>query len=54
VVVAPPGHLVAGIGIRDLVVVATPDVTLVCPRDRAEEVGRLVKELRRRGREDLL
>jgi mannose-1-phosphate guanylyltransferase len=54
VVVAPPGHLVAGIGVHDLVVIATPDVTLVCPRDRAEEVSRLVKELRRRGREDLL
>jgi mannose-1-phosphate guanylyltransferase len=54
VVVAPPAHLVATLGVRGLVVVTTGDVTLVCPRDRAEEVGRLVKELRRRGREDLL
>ncbi len=54
VAVAGPGHVVAALGVRDLVVVAEGDVTLVCPRARAEEVRRLVEELRRRGREDIL
>jgi mannose-1-phosphate guanylyltransferase len=42
-----PGHLLAAIGCRDLVIVHTPDATLVCPADRAEsvkEIQRLVAE----------
>lgn len=42
-----PGHLLAAIGCRDLVIVHTPDATLVCPADRAEsvkELQRLVEE----------
>lgn len=37
--------LVALLGVADLVVVHTPDVTLVAPRGREEEVKRLVAEL---------
>jgi len=40
-----PGKLVAAIGVRDLVVVETPDALLLCPRDRAQDVGRIVKWL---------
>jgi mannose-1-phosphate guanylyltransferase len=40
------GRLVAGIGLRDLVVVEMPDVVLICPRSRAQEVRRLVERLR--------
>jgi mannose-1-phosphate guanylyltransferase len=43
-----PGRLVAAIGIRDLVVVETPDALLLCPRTRAQDVGRVVEELQRR------
>jgi mannose-1-phosphate guanylyltransferase len=32
------GHLVACLGCEDLVVVHTPDATLVCPRSRADEL----------------
>lgn len=42
-----PGHLLAAIGCRNLVIVHTPDATLVCPADRAEavkEVQRLAAE----------
>jgi mannose-1-phosphate guanylyltransferase len=39
------GRLVALIGVEDLVVVQTRDATLVCPRDRAEEVKQLVARL---------
>lgn len=39
------GRLVATIGLRDMVIVDTPDVLLVCPRSRAEEVKHLVGRL---------
>lgn len=42
-----PKKFIAAIGIRDLVVVDTPDALLVCPRDRAQDVANLVKVLER-------
>lgn len=33
-----PRHLIAAIGCDDLVIIHTPDATLVCPADRAEEI----------------
>ena len=44
------GRLVAAVGLKDVVVVDTDDVVLVCPRDRAQEVRRLVEHLRGEGR----
>ena len=41
VVSEDPSHLVALLGCDDLVVVHTPDATLVCRRDRAEDIRRL-------------
>jgi mannose-1-phosphate guanylyltransferase len=38
-------HVVALVGCRDLIVIHTGDVTLVCPRDRAEDVKRLRAEV---------
>jgi len=46
-VLGDPGHLVAAIGVEGLVIVQTRDATLICPRERAEEVRTLVDELRR-------
>ena len=40
---------VAVIGMEDVVIVDTPDVLLVCPRSRAEEVRELVKQLEAAG-----
>jgi mannose-1-phosphate guanylyltransferase len=40
---------VAVIGLQDIVIVDTPDVLLVCPRSRAEEVRELVKQLEAAG-----
>ncbi len=40
-----PNKLIAAVGVRDLVVVDTPDALLICPRDRAQDVGRIVKQL---------
>jgi mannose-1-phosphate guanylyltransferase len=36
-----PGHLVAALGCDDLLIVHTPTATLVCRRDRAEDVKKL-------------
>jgi mannose-1-phosphate guanylyltransferase len=49
VVVPHSGRLVAALGVHDLIVVDTPDVVLVCPRDRAQEVKKLVDGLKERG-----
>ena len=40
------GRLTTVLGIKDLVVVTTPDAVLVVPRDRAEEVKQLVAQLK--------
>ena len=39
------GKFVAAIGVKDLIVVETPDALLVCPRDRAQDVGKFVRWL---------
>ena len=49
-----PGKIVGIIGLKDLVVVDTPDALLIAPRDRAHEVSKIVKSLEEAGREDLL
>jgi mannose-1-phosphate guanylyltransferase len=46
--------VVALLGVNDLVVVETPDALLVCPRARAQDVGKIVKWLEARKRQDLL
>ena len=48
------GKLVALLGVKDLVVVDTDDALLIADRNRAQDVGRLVKALEARKREDLL
>jgi mannose-1-phosphate guanylyltransferase len=40
-----PQKFVAAIGVNNLVVVETPDALLICPRDRAQDVGKIVKYL---------
>jgi mannose-1-phosphate guanylyltransferase len=43
-----------GIGVKDLVIVHTGDVTLVCPRDRAQEVRSLVEQIKKEKDADAL
>ena len=43
-----PQKFVAAIGVRDLVVVETADALLICPRERAQDVSKLVKSLEER------
>jgi mannose-1-phosphate guanylyltransferase len=40
-----PNKFVAAIGVRDLVLVETDDALLLCPRDRAQDVAKIVKHL---------
>ena len=49
-----PSKFVVAIGVRDLVVVETPDALLICPRDRAQDVGKIVKSLEARKLKKLL
>jgi mannose-1-phosphate guanylyltransferase len=46
--------LVALVGVKDLVIVDTPDALLIADRSRAQEVGEIVKLLEKQRREDLL
>ena len=48
------GKLVALLGVKDLVVVDTPDALLIADRARAQQVGDVVKRLEKHNREDLL
>jgi len=43
-------HLVATVGVDDLIVVTTPDATLVAHRDAAQDVKRIVEQLKASGR----
>lgn len=43
------GRPIGTIGLRDLVVVETPEGILVCPKERAQEVKDLVRKLREAG-----
>jgi mannose-1-phosphate guanylyltransferase len=49
-----PSKFVAAIGVHDLVVVETPDALLICPRDRAQDVAKIVKQLEEEHRKKLL
>ena len=53
--IAVPGErLIATLGVRDLIVVDTPDAVLVCRRDRAQDIKKLTELLRERGADDLV
>jgi mannose-1-phosphate guanylyltransferase len=54
VVVAQSGRLVATLGLRDTIVVDTPDALLVCGRKQAQDIKSIVDELKRRGDQHLI
>ncbi|HBK90123.1 MAG TPA: mannose-1-phosphate guanyltransferase [Parvularcula sp.] len=53
-VIRTDGPFVAAIGVSDLIIVATGDAVLVAPKDRAQDVKRVIDDLKARGRTDLL
>ena len=48
-VVYSPDRLVALVGVRDVIVVDSPDALLVCTRERAQDVRRVSEVLKQRG-----
>jgi mannose-1-phosphate guanylyltransferase len=46
------GHdrLVATIGLRDVIIIDTGDAVLVCPKDRAQDVKKIVDNLKKQGK----
>ena len=36
-----PGHVIATIGCEDMLIIHTPDATLVCRADRAEDIKKV-------------
>jgi mannose-1-phosphate guanylyltransferase len=49
-----PDHLIATIGCEDLIIIHTPDATLVCRADRAESIKELHRIVGERFGEELL
>jgi mannose-1-phosphate guanylyltransferase len=49
-----PNHLIATIGCDDLIIVHTPDATLVCRRDSADSVKELHEQLAKRYGQELI
>ena len=47
-------NLIAVLGLKDIVVVEAGDALLVCPRDRSQDVRRILQELKERGWKDYL
>lgn len=47
-------RLVATVGLRDLVIVDTEDALLICPRERDQDLKKLVQQLRAGGEESVL
>ncbi len=48
------GRLIATIGVARMVIVDTPDALLVCSLDRVQDVKKIVDELKKRNRVDLI
>jgi len=42
------GPLIGLVGVSNLIVVATDDAVLVCPREKAQDVKKLVQELKKK------
>ena len=48
------GRLIATLGLKDLVIIDTPDVLLICPKSRSQEVKKLVENLEAEKKETYL
>ena len=47
IVISTDGHLTGVVGVSDLIVVHTPEATLVCPKDRAQDIKMLLERLKK-------
>ena len=46
------GHMIATIGVQDLIIVDTPNATLISTKDKSQEVKNIVEQLQCQGREE--
>ena len=53
-IVKGQGRMIAMLGLEDVVVIDSGDALLVCPRDRVQDVRKIVAELKERGRTELI
>lgn len=54
IVSSDPNHLVATIGVSDMIIVQTPDITMVCPKSEAQRVKELVGRVKEKFGEKFL
>jgi mannose-1-phosphate guanylyltransferase len=54
VVTEDDGHLIAAIGMQDVIIAHTPDATLVCPVHQAERLKELLDRMERQGQGEYL
>lgn len=47
-------RMIALLGMDDIVVIDSGDALLICPRERVQDVRKIVQELREKGRDDLI
>jgi len=46
------GHMIATIGVQDLIIVDTPNATLISTKDKSQEVKNIVEQLQHKNREE--
>ena len=54
IVIGRDGHVTATLDVEDLIIVCTKDATLVAPKNRAEDVKKVVERLKELGRNEYL
>ena len=54
IIYSTTGKLISTVGVDNLIIVETEDAILVCPRDKAQDVKKIVDKLKENGEEDLL
>jgi mannose-1-phosphate guanylyltransferase len=54
IVTEDKGHLLAAIGLKDMVVVHSPDATLVCPIEQTDRLKELLEQIKSHGKEQYL
>ena len=47
-------RMIAAIGLKDMVVIDTEDVLMICPKERCQEIKNLVEQLKKEGKDEYL
>lgn len=48
------GRMIVAVGVKDMMIVETDDIVMVCPKSRSQEVKKVVEELEKQGYKDYL